>query len=454
MFVDCLIVAAYIGLLIYMGLRGGETVQSAADFAAAGKTYGAPIIFMSLAASYVGGGFSAGNAAFAFEKGIGMTAALCGFGVMTVLTGKFLVPGIARFNGAVSTGDIIAKTYGENAGIATGFVAYLTCACVVGAQMEAMGGILHTLFNIPPAAGVLLGCGVVLVYSTVGGLQSVIAADIVQFVLLALGMPLLLWAAVSKAGGIGAVLDATPMAFWDPLDSMSLPAFLSLLFTVACGEMLVPPYTGRLLIGKNLKATARGTIAGGVFSVPFFLITCLIGLTARVLQVTATPDDAMPALILRVLPTGLRGLIMASMVSIMLSAADGFLNGAAVSLTHDMVLPFFPHMRDKAQLRLLRYTNFFTGVIAVVLALLIPSVFTILEISYTFWCPLLVPPLILALRGKTAPPAAFFGGMVAGFVAVCMWEFVLSRPCEIGGAPLGLLANFLTVYIIKHLRKA
>lgn len=449
MWIDCLVVAAYLGLLIYMGLRGGEKVSSAADFTASGKTYGAPVIFMSLAASYVGGGFSAGNAAFAFEKGIAMTAALCGFSLMTVLTGKYLVAGIARFQGAVSTGEIMARTYGENAGIVTGFVAYLTCACVVGAQMQAMGTVLHALLGVPASAGVLIGCAIVLLYSTVGGLQSVIAADMLQFILLAIGMPILLIAGVHAAGGVGQIAAATPPTFWRLPADMSLPAFFSLAFTVACGEMLVPPYTARLLIGKNLRATARGTIAGGLFSVPFFLITGAVGLVARVLQVTANPADAMPALILRVLPTGLRGLIMAAMVSIMLSAADGFLNGAAVSFTRDIALPFFSHMTDKRQLQLLRGSNFLTGAIAVALALLTPDLFRILEISYTFWCPLMVPPLVMALRGKTPPPAAFYGGCAAGFTVVCLWDFVLSRPFQIGGAPLGMLANFLMLCIIK-----
>lgn len=450
MHIDILIVTAYLALLIWMGLRGGEKVQNAADFSAGGKTYGAPVIFMSLAASYVGGGFSAGNAAYAFENGIGMTLALCGFSIITMLTGKFLVPGIARFAGATSTGDIMAQAYGRRAGIVTGVVAFLTCACVVGAQMQAMGTVLHTLLGIPPAAGVLLGCGIVLLYSTVGGLQSVIAADMVQFVLLAVGMPLLLVLALSYAGGAGVVLQATPAALFDPLHGTTLPAFLSLLFTVAFGEALVPPYTQRLLIGKNLCATARGTIAGGLFSIPFFVITGMIGLVARALQVTAAAEDAMPALIVSVLPVGVRGLIMAAMVSIMLSAADGFLNGAAVSFTQDILLPLRPKLSDKGQLTALRAVNFFTGAAAVALALFMPDVFRILELSYTFWSPLIVVPLAAALLGVPARPRAFFGGFFAGFAVTVLWEFVLSRPFSVSGAPIGMLANLI---VFAGLRK-
>lgn len=453
MHIDIIIVTAYLALLIWMGLRGGEKVQNAADFSASGKTYGAPVIFMSLAASYVGGGFSAGNAAYAFSDGIGMTVALLGFSIVTVLTGKFLVPGIIRFQGAATTGDIMQRAYGKGAGILTGGIAFLTCAAVVGAQMESMGTVLHALLGIPPASGVLLGCGIVLLYSTVGGLQSVIAADMVQFILLALGMPVLLIAALVQTGGVAAVVEMTPPALFDPLNDISLPAFLSLAFTVAFGETLVPPYTQRLLIGKNVRATARGTVAGGLFSIPFFIITGMIGLAARALQVTATPEDAMPALILSVLPIGIRGLIMAAMVSIMLSAADGFLNGAAVSLVRDVLLPLRPGLSDKRQLSLLRIVNLLTGTVAVVMALLIPNVFRILEISYTFWCPLIVVPLAAALLGVPTRPCAFFGGFFAGLVVTVLWEYILARPFQVAGAPIGMLANLLVFAYCTKKRK-
>ena len=58
--------------------------------------------------------------------------------------------------------------------------------------------------------------------------------------------------------------------------------FLTMMF----GEALAPPYTQRLLIGRNPKGTARGTILSGLFSIPFFIVTGMIGLTAFSLGVT------------------------------------------------------------------------------------------------------------------------------------------------------------------------
>lgn len=450
MALDIGIVIAYLLLLVIIGLRGGKQVESAADFSAGGKKYGAGVIFCSLAASYVGGGYSAGNAAESFENGIGMTVALCGFGLTTVLIGKYLVPGIARFAGVSSTGGIMTRAYGRFAGIVTGFFAFFCCASVVGAQMESMGVVFHTLLGISPTAGVLLGCGIILLYSTVGGLQSLIAADMVQFALLALGMPLLLVLALTRAGGIGAVLAATPSCFFNPLNGTTPAGFFSLFMTMAFGEALVPPYMQRLLIGKNLRATAKGTVYSGLFSLPFFGITCLIGLVARALAVTNIAGDAMPQLILSVLPIGARGLVMAAMISIMLSAADGFLNGAAISLVQDVLLPLRPDISDRRQLALLRLTNLLTGAAAVTVALLVPNVFHILLLAYSFWSPLIVVPLAAALLGVQTDRRSFCFAVVAGLLTTVLWEYALQRPLDITGSTVGMLANAATFSLCTY----
>lgn len=443
---DVGIVIVYILVLVGMGLFGGRKVKGADDFAAADKKYGAPVIFASLAASYVGGGFSVGNAAAAFENGIGMTAALLGFGVVTVLVGKYIAPGVRRFAGVSSTGGIAAAAYGKGAGVLTGLCGFLCCAGVVGAQMEGMGVTLHTLLGVSPTVGVLIGCGVVLLYSTIGGMGAVIAADMVQFFLLALGMPLLLFAALSRAGGVGAVLAATPPSFFNPLNGRSGAAFLSLLLTMALGEALVPPYTQRLLIGKDLRAASRGTVAAGLFAVPFFIITGLIGLTARALAVTDNAADAMPRLILTVLPVGVRGLVMAAMASILLSAADGFLNGAAVSLVQDVIVPLCPTLSDKRRLFLLRVVNFLTGGAAVAAALLLPDVFGILTAAYACWAPLMVVPLAAALLGVRADGRTFFAAVCAGGATAVLWR-AIGSPLAVTGATVGTLANFLTFFL-------
>ena len=440
--IDAVIVLGYVVLLVGLSLRGGREVADAAGFSAAGKQYGTFVIFATLSASYVGGGYSSGNAAEAFSGGIGTTVTLFGFSLSMIAIGKWIAPKVDRFRGLSTAGEVMEQAYGRSARIATGFFSFCCCAGVVGAQMETMGVVFHSLLGLPPAAGILLGGGLVLFYSTFGGMQSVIVADVLQFLLLAAGMPVLLFGALYRVGGLGAMLHAVPEPLLRPLNGQTLPAFLSLCGTMAFGEALAPPYTQRLLIGRNARVTARGTVLSGLFSVPFFLITGLIGLSARALQVTDEPAEAMPALIDAVLPVGLRGVVMAAMVSIMLSASDSFLNSAAISLVRDTVQPLRA-LSARGQLRALRLTNLITGLTAMAAAFLLPDVFSILRLAYALWCPLIVVPLGAALWGVRSCGRAFRRGLFCGLLITLLWNTVLARPLGIGGDMMGMLGNFL-----------
>ena len=283
MWLDIGIVLLYLAVLVGMGLRGGRQVKSAGDFTASGGRYGTLVLFASLSASFIGGGYSSGNAARAFENGIGTTLALFGFSLAMILIGRFIVPGVGRFSGVSTAGGVIGRAYGRRARVLSGLFIFLCSAGMVGAQMEAIGLVFHVLLGVKPLTGVLIGFGIVLVYSTAGGLQSVIAADMVQFTLLAVGMPLLLVMSLLRAGGAGAVLDAVPDAYFNPFNGTTPAAFFSLFLTMMLGEALAPPYTQRLLIGRSPRSTAKATILSGLFSIPFFVITGLIGLSAYAL---------------------------------------------------------------------------------------------------------------------------------------------------------------------------
>ncbi|MBQ9964049.1 MAG: sodium:solute symporter family protein [Clostridia bacterium] len=447
--VDRFIVLVYLVILVLVGLRGGKQIRNAADYSAANKQYGTFVIFSSLSASFIGGGYSSGNAAAAFENGIGTALSLFGFGIGMIFIGKWLVPGVARFPHDTTVGGVLGTAYGPSARFVTGIFSFLCCAGVVGAQMESIGLVFHALLGVTPTVGTLIGCGIVLIYTTFGGLGSVIFADMIQFSLLAIGMPALLIAAVVKGGGVNTLAEQLPNELLSPFNGRTPAAFFSLFLSMMCGEALAPPYMQRLLIGKTPRSTARGTVYSGLFSLPFFLITAGIGLAARALHVTDTAATAMPDLILTILPVGIRGVLMAAMASIILSAADGFLNGATVGLVCDAILPSHPHLSDRSQLCLLRTVNLATGLAAVLIALCVPNVFDILLLAYSFWSPVILVPLAAALRGVRATDKTFLCSALVGFITCLLWNTVLSQPFGIDGTVIGITANAITFFLHK-----
>ncbi|MCG2743213.1 MAG: hypothetical protein L6271_04680 [Desulfobacteraceae bacterium] len=110
---------------------------------------------------------------------------------------------------------------------------------------------------------------------------------------------------------------------------------------LCCGKIktLVPPYLQRLLINRDVKKIARGTYLSGLFSIPFFAITGLIGIVALALDPSVNPNLAMPFVIKQALSPLFQGIVIAAVISIVMSSADSFLNAAAICFSNDIVRP-------------------------------------------------------------------------------------------------------------------
>ena len=459
--VDAAIIIVYLSAILLLGLWSGRGQKSLQDFSVSHRSYTTLAVFATLSASFIGGGFSIGNAEKVFRLGIVNVVALWGFSLKEILVARFIAPRMDRFPGVISAGDIMETAYGKLGKVVTGFFSVLLCAGIVGAQVGGMGFIFHIFLGIDPLWGILIGCGIVIAYSTVGGMRAVVLTDIIQFCVLAVGIPLALVFGLVRVGGLPAIRAAAPAGHFSILsDQTTIWALLSLFLTFLLGETLVPPYVQRLFIAKDSSHTARGTLLSGVFSIPFFAITGAIGLVALALNAELPlgqqidPNHAMPYVIRTVLPIGLRGVVIAGVISIVMSSADSFLNGAATACVNDVVMPLRRKpLSERQELLLAKATNCLVGVVAVVFAIKIESILDILIYAYNFWAPIIVVPLAGVLLGARATKAGFLAGAVAGIATTLLWNYVLYKPAGVDGLVVGTLANLIAFTIANVLTR-
>ena len=450
-YLDYGIIIFYLLVVLLVGLWSGKGMKSLQEFSVSHRSYTSLVIFATLSASFIGGGFSIGNAEKVFRLGIANIAALWGFSLKEILVARFIAPRMDNFPNVISAGDIMELGYGKPARVVTGFFSVFLCAGIVGAQVGAMGVIFKVFVGIEPIWGILIGCGIVSAYSTIGGMRAVVLTDIMQFCVLAIGLPAALIFGIVKLGGFSAIRAAVPAGHFSiPADTMTIGAFLSLFLTFLLGETLVPPYVQRLFIGKDAKHTARGTMLSGIFSIPFFLITGAIGLLALALDPKLDPNLAMPYVIRTVLPAGVRGIVIAGVISIVMSSADSFLNGAATGCINDIVKPLRKNpLSERQELLLAKLTNCFVGIMAVVFAIKISSILDILIYAYNFWAPVILVPLAAVFLGVRVTRAGFFSGTIAGAAGVLVWNGLLKSPMGISGLVIGVFCN-LIVFMLAN----
>jgi solute:Na+ symporter, SSS family len=446
------IVIVYLLAVLVIGMLAGRNISGLRDYAVAGKSYGSMIIFATLSASFIGGGFSVGNAEQVFLVGILNIVALWGFSLKELLVARYIAPRMLKYPDAISVGDIMEAHYGKVAKVFSGVFGLILCAGILGAQIGAIGYMFNLFLDIERVWGILLGCGIVITYATFGGMKAVIWTDILQFVILAIGMPLTLYFGIEYAGGVDAIRAAIPASHLElPTQPLAIISLLSLFLTFLLGETLVPPYMQRLLIGRDSKATSRGTLYSGLFSIPFFVITGLIGIVALALDPMLNPNLAMPYVIQQALPPLVQGIVVAAVISIIMSSADSFLNAAAICFSNDIIRPLRRSpMAERTELRMARGVTLLVGVASVIFAISIESVLGILIYSYNFWAPIILVPLACAIMGASVSRQRFLAGAAAGVAAVLIWSYGLDKPWGLDGLIVGVFANLVVFFSVDR----
>jgi len=119
---DIVIISVYLLGILILGIWAGKGIKNLTHFSVANRSFGTLVIFATLSASFIGGGFSMGNAEKVFIFGIVNIIALWGFSVGEILVSIFIASRISRYSEAISVGDIMEIHYGKLAKIETGIL--------------------------------------------------------------------------------------------------------------------------------------------------------------------------------------------------------------------------------------------------------------------------------------------------------------------------------------------
>jgi SSS family transporter len=312
------------------------------------------------------------------------------------------------------------------------FAASLVLAAVIGASAP---GLPHLWLWSIVIVGVLT-----LVYTFEGGIAAVIWTDLVQLVIYVAGSLLAAYMLVHLVpGGWPAILAdaraAGKLQFvswsWDPTVPFTFWAGLvgGCFLTMAShgtDQLLVQ----RLLTCRNQRESQLALIFSGFVVFAQFALFLTIGIMLHAYYAThplppmATNDEIFPAFIVRSLPHGVAGLVIAAIFAAAMSNLSGSLNSLASTTVLDFYQPLARRGSDDAKLlRLSRWLTAAWGVVLIAIAVLARgwgSVFTVgLTIASIVYGPMLGAFLLGVLstsateRGAMAGIAVSLAAMIA-----------------------------------------
>ena len=450
--IDYCIIALFLLVNLLIGFLSSRRIRGFSQFSVGDRSFSSFVIFCTLSATFIGGGYTFGNAASVFSHGMVYAYALLGFSFKELLVAVYIAPRMGRYRDCLSIGDIIEKSYGRRAKLASGIFSVVICGGILGAQVGALSSLIDSVLNINVALGVAISLAVLLLYSSIGGMRAVAYTDVLQGTILFVGLPITLYMGINHVGGWNHILKVLPQHYFSiHYQHHGWIFFLMLFLSFMLGETLVPPYAQRLFMAKSTKQTFRGTLYSAIISVPMFLISGAIGIVAYVASPNIDANNAFAFIVDTMLPVGLRGFVIAALLSIILSSAAGFLNAAAISFTNDCVKPLSKRPDEINALKMARVSTLLVGLIAIIFAVSIKNVLSLLLMSYNFWSPIILVPMLFAIFKLRVTPSAFWVGAACGICGTLLWQFGLGEPLGLPALVFGIVTNFVGFYVAAYL---
>jgi len=452
---------AYSVLLVAIGLVVGRRVKTSSDFTVASRSLGPGLLFATMVAANIGAGSTVGAAGLGYRDGLAawwwVGSAAIGSLVLAFTVGPRMRR-IAEKQGHKTVGDFLEHRYGR---AVRGVIAVLLWAgtlAILAGQLIALAWVLHVVAGVPKWAGCLLGGAVATAYFSAGGLLTSARVNAVQLAVMLAGFALALPLVLARAGGLGAVVEATSGLpdFWNPwhggASGIVYLAFLGPAFVVSPGLLQ------KIYGARDDRAVRWGVGANALVLAAFAFVPPLFGIAARALHPgLANHELALPTVLMRDVPPLLGALGLAAVVSAEISTADAILFMLSTSLSQDLYRGFVrPHASDQQVLRVARAAAIFGGAAGVLLAMLAPTVIGALSLFYTLLSVSLFVPIVAGLYlGRVGAPEvwAALGAGITVLMAAQLWR---DGGAFFGLTPalLGLLASVAACLAVALVRRS
>lgn len=257
----------YLLSLIGIGLVGrmAQKETSLVDFHLAGRGMGIFVLFLTLYATHYSGNTLIGFAGRAYRNGF---SALVTVLFMSSIIGAYLLyaPRLFRLSkehGFITIGDFIQHRYQSNRlTLTVSILAILALGNYILTNLKAIGFIVTATTGgaIPFSQGIIVLSLIMVIYETLGGMRSVAWTDVVQGVLLILGVFLIFITIHGHYGGLENAEESLRKIrpdFYDPLTLKEILTWVSTMTIVFFGISIYPHAIQRIYAAKDEKTLKR-----------------------------------------------------------------------------------------------------------------------------------------------------------------------------------------------------
>lgn len=316
----------------------------------------------------------------------------------------------------------------------------------VGAKWAAIAILLNVTTGIPFEYGILISGGVSLIYITIGGLWAVILTDLAQFIVQLIAGVVMFIAVLNRFDGwesVTGIWDALPpensQLFNDQYSVGFALVFLFINFLSYNGGSW--PLATRYISSNTEKAASKAAYLSGILYIIWPLILFFpMWAAPLILPEMDDPSKSYGYLIENLLPSGLIGLVIASLFANTMSMTSSDVNTISAVITRDILPVISGKFKEKkTSLLSARITTFVFTFLTIVIAFQYEYFGGVLGLLVTWFGALLGPIAVPLLFGlvpafKSSGSVAAISSVIAGLITFTITKLITmeSMALEVG----------------------
>lgn len=455
----------YLILLLAIGVYYYNKSHDISDFILGGRKLGKFVMALSAQASDMSGWLLMGLPGALYVSGMPAIWIAAGLLIGTYCNWKFIAKRLRVYTEI--TDSITIPTFFEDRfkdptgllRIISALIILIFFTIYLSSGFVASGKLFESMLGIEYHIAVLIGAGIILFYTSLGGFFAVSITDVVQGSLMFFAIIVVPIIAMIHIGPFINILQAMEHASL-PVNPFTSVTLLSVVSTASWGlGYFGQPHILARFMGIHSHHDIKGARHIAMTWVTISLLgASFIGIAAVYLFPELSPHNAEKVFIFMIqkfFTPWVGGIFLAAILSAIMSTADSQLLVCSAALTED----FYQRVikRDASQQELIHIGRITTIIITSIAALFAMNpentVLGLVAYAWGGFGAAFGPVVLFALFSKNTSWQSVLGGMLAGTIALVSWKFLgLSNFCyEI--VP-GFIANVATIFILKRIYPA
>ena len=447
----------YLAVIVGIGVLQRHRVQSLEDFALAGRSLSGPMLLGTLFATFIGGATVVGWTGSFYVLGVDWWFSGLG-ALLGIAAAAFFLARRFREAEQFTVPDMLGLRYGNPARVLGSVLIIFGDIAVIAVQVIAMTGTLVAFTDLTRPVAMLLSVVSFTLISLFGGMRGVALTDALQAGFILVGLSLGAWFVVAGGGGVGgsgAVRGGEGIAGGvRDLLAVLPPELLRPLGTSTALEV-----AGFAVAAFGITAVSQSIIFSRVFSardpdtarralfwlipaafIGYFLVSVL-GMGGRALLGEGiAASDVFAVTVGSLMPPVAGGILIAVVVSAIVTSSNSILLSASVNLTRDLVQPLAgPARSNRSMMRVGQWAVGVFALAALLVAWIMPDIVTAVVFAYTMYSAGLLVPLYAGYLWRGASPAGGVAGILGGGGTALGWY--------LAGSPFGVPAMLPAVAV-------